>query len=211
MPAHTPAAAEDLFPELLAGVASPRASVRFRSAKTLALLAGETPEAAYPHFDSFLKLLDSENSIVRWNAMRMLAALAPADREGKLEAVLPKYLSAIAGPQMIGAATAMQGAAAIALAQPHLAERLAQAILGVRRARYETDECKNVAMGHAIKALDRFFDLIDDQATVLRFVRGQLDNSRPATQAKARDFLKRRGEAGSGKRAARRASARSKA
>jgi hypothetical protein len=190
MPAHAlaPAVAE-LIPSLIAGVASPRASVRFRSSKTLALLADESPELLHPRFDFFLQQLDNPNSILRWNAMRTLAALAPADCDGKLDAALDKYLSPISGPQMIGAATAMHGAAAIALAKPHLAERLARAILAVRRAKYERDECRNVAIGHAILSLDRFYDLIDDKPAVLRFVRAQCDNPRPATSAKARAFL----------------------
>jgi hypothetical protein len=197
MPAHAvaPAVAE-LIPSLVAGVASPRASTRFRSSKALALMAEESPELLYPRFDFFLGQLDNPNSILRWNAMRTLACLAPADRAGKLEAALDKYLSPIPGPQMIGAATAMHGAAEIALAKPHLADRLACAILGVRHAAYEREECRNVGIGHAILSLDRFYNLIEDKPAVLRFVRAQRDNPRPATAAKARTFLTKHGGAG---------------
>lgn len=190
MAAH--AVAAELIPSLIAGVASPRASVRFSSSKALTRLAEESPELLYPHFDFFLKQLDSPNSILRWNAIATLASLAPADRRNKLEAALDKYLSPIAGPQMIAAATAIRSAAAIARAKPHLADRLARAILGVRRAVYQTEECRNVAIGHAVLALEGFFELIDDQKAVLRFVRAQLDNPRPATRAKARAFLAKR-------------------
>ena len=186
--AATPVAAE-LIPSLLAGVASPRASVRFRSSKALMLQAEESPELLYPHIDFFLKLLDSPNSILRWNATCTLARLAPVDRANKLEAALDKYLSPIPGPQMIGAAAAMHGAAAIALAKPHLADRLARAILGVRRAVYEREECRNVAIGHAIESLELFFEGIGDKPAVLRFVSAQRDNPRPATGRKALHFL----------------------
>jgi hypothetical protein len=196
MAAHAvaPAVAE-LIPSLIAGVASSRASVCFRSAKALALMAEESPELLYPRFDFFLRQLDNPNSILRWNAMRSLASLAPADRAGKLEAALDKYLSPIPGPQMIGAATLMHGAAAIVLAKPHLAGRLARSILAVRHARYEREECHNVAIGHAILALGQFYHLIDDQPAVLRFVHAQRANPRPATAAKARAFLAKHGSA----------------
>jgi hypothetical protein len=173
--AATPAGA-DLIPSLVAGVASPRASVRFRSSKALALLAEESPELLYPRFDFFLKQLDSPNSILRWNATRALASLASADRGNKLEAALDKYLSPIPGPQMIGAAAAIRGAATIALAKPHLAERLARAILGVRRAVYEREECHNVAIGHTIESLERFFEGIADKKAVVE--------SRPVVEGK---------------------------
>lgn len=182
----------ELIPSLIAGVASPRAAVRFSSSKALARLAEESLELLYPHFDFFAGQLDCPNSILRWNAIRTLACLAPADRGNKLEAALDKYLSPIPGPQMIAAGTAIRSAAGIALAKPHLADRLARAIMGVRRAVYETEECHNVAIGHAVLSLDRFFDLIGDKKAALRFVRAQLENPRPATRAKARAFLAKR-------------------
>ena len=89
----------------------------------------------------------------------------------------------------IAAATAIRWAAAIALAKPHLADRLARAILGVRRAVYQTEECRHVATGHAIQSLERFFESIGDKKAALKFVRAQLKNPRPATRAKARAFL----------------------
>jgi HEAT repeat protein len=194
MPSRTAAkTSEDKVRALIEGFSSPRASVRFRSSKALDLLAEEAPEAVYPHIDFLLGQLDSPNSILRWNATHALAALARVDGEGKLDAALDKYLSPIRGPQMIGAATAMQGAAEIALAKPYLSELLAQAILGVRHAVYEREECHNVAAGHAMKALERFYGLIEDKAAVRRFVRAQLENPRPATRAKAQAFLKKHG------------------
>jgi hypothetical protein len=189
MAKHAVMPAAELIPSLVAGVSSTRASVRFGSAKALSLLAAERPELLYPHFDFFVKQLDCPNGILRWNATRTLACLAPADRGNKLETALDKYLSPIPGPQMIAAATAIRWASTIALAKPHLADRLARAILGVRRAVYKTEECRNVAIGHAIQSLGRFFEFIEDKKAVVKFVRAQLENPRPATRAKARAFL----------------------
>jgi hypothetical protein len=92
---------------------------------------------------------------------------------------------------MIAAANVMQAAAVIAAAQPRLADTLAAGILTVGRAKYETEECRNVAIGHAIQALDRFFASIPRQRAVVSFVRRQLDNPRPATRRKAEKFLKK--------------------
>ena len=130
---------------------------------------------------------------MRWNATRILANLAVVDRESKLEPVLDKCLGAIRGKQMIAAAVAIQSAATIALAKPELADRIARGILEVRRARYQTGECRNVALGHAIQSFDRFFGLIRGKAAVERLVRAQLDNSRSATRKKAEKFLRKYG------------------
>jgi HEAT repeat protein len=167
------------------------ARVKYGAAKTLRLLANKAPDLVYPWFDFFVQQLDSENNVFRWNAMRVLAALAPADADNRIERVLDKYLSVIPGPRMITAGNAIAGAAEIAVAKPHLANQVARAILGVRDAVYKTDECRNVAIGHAIVALGRFYEIISDKQAVIAFVRAQQENPRSGTRRKAQEFLRK--------------------
>jgi len=174
-----------------AGLDAPAARVKFGCLKDLRRLSEEAPQLLYPDFDRFARLLDHPNSIYRWNAAHILANLARVDRSRKLAPLLDKFLRPIGGAQMIGAANVIQAAAVIAAAQPRLADALAAGILTVDRAKYETEECRNVAIGHAIQSLDRFFELIPRQRAVVSFVRRQLDNPRPATRRKAEKFLKK--------------------
>ena len=102
---------------------------------------------------------------------------------------------------MIAAANVMQAAAVIATVQPHLADELAAGILTVGRAKYGTEECRNVAIGHAIQSFDRFFACIPRKRAVISFVRRQLDNPRPATRRKAEKFLKKWVDGGKKRRA----------
>jgi len=185
------AAEPEIAAALAASIDAKPGPVRLGAAKALWLATQEAPEALYPLFDFFVSQLENPNSVVGWNAARALACLAPADRDSKLEAVLDKYLGPIPGPQMIAASNAIAWAPVIALAKPHLADRIARAIMGVRNAVYKTDECRNIAIGYAIQAFGRFFDVIPRQEPVVRFVRGQLENSRAATRRKAQEFLKR--------------------
>jgi hypothetical protein len=178
----------ELIDTLISATDSGAAPMRFGSSKALALVAAEAPNLIYPHFEFFVALLDSPNSILRWNAARVLASLAPVDRENKLDPMLEKYLSPIDGRQMIGAANAIRWSAEIAVAKPALADRIARAILRVGGAAYATDECRNVAIGHAIRAFDCFYHHIVDQPAVLAFVQAQTNNSRASTRAKALEF-----------------------
>jgi hypothetical protein len=180
-----------LVAELIRLMGERAVRVKYGASKTLLIVAGKEPGLVYPWFDFFTQLLDSENNVFRWTALRMLASLARADAEGRTERVLGKHLSVIPGPQMIAAGNAIAGAAEIALAKPELADRLAGAILGVQRAVYDTVECRNIAIGHAIVALDRFFGIIPDKKAVADFVEAQLDNTRSGTRKKAQAFLKR--------------------
>jgi hypothetical protein len=174
-----------------AGLDAPAARVKYGCLKDLRRLSQEAPQLIYPDFDKFAGLLDHPNSIFRWNAAHILANLARVDRSRKLAPLLDRFLKPIRGPQMIAAANVIQAAAVIAAAQPHLADRIAAGILTVRRAKYESGECRNVAIGHAIQSLDRFFESIPRQRAVLNFVRRQLDNPRPATRRKAEKFMKK--------------------
>ncbi len=155
-------------------------------------LSEQDPELLSPRFDFFAGLLDSDARILRWNASRIVGNLARADHAGQIEPLLDHFLAPIRGREMIAAANTIQGAAAIALAKPHLSGRIANEILKVRRARYATPECRHIAIGHAIQALDRFFEHIPYKRPVLAFVKSQQESPRPATRRKAQKFWKKR-------------------
>jgi hypothetical protein len=154
-------------------------------------LSEQDPGLLYPRFDFFARLMEGEARVLRWNASRILGNLARADGEGRIEKLLPRYLAPIAGRELIAAANTIQGAAEIACAKPPLAGRIAKEILQVSRAQYATPECRNVAAGHAIQALDRFFEHIPKKRPVLAFVESELANPRPATRKKAERFLEK--------------------
>ncbi|MBN2508197.1 MAG: hypothetical protein JXQ71_16050 [Verrucomicrobia bacterium] len=181
-----------LLPALLEGLEAAQAPVKFGCAKVLRLMSGKEPSILYPHVDLFIALLAADNSFLKWDAIRIVANLAAVDDRGRIEHILDDYLQFIRGTDMITATNTMAGAAAIALAKPALADKIARAILKVQWAAYETDECRNVAIGQAIESLDRFYDRIGNPGEVLEFVRSATRNARPATRKKAADFLKKR-------------------
>lgn len=181
-----------LLPALLEGLEAAEAPVKFGCAKVLRLMSEKAPAILYPHVDLFIGMLKAQNSFLCWDAIRIVANLAAVDEWGRIEQILDDYLDPIRGTVMITAANTIQGAAAIALAKPALADKIARAILKVQWAKYQTDECRNVAIGHAIESLDRFFDRTSLQKEVLEFVRLQTGNPRNATRKKAVEFLEKR-------------------
>ena len=176
---------------LILQIGSGRAKEKFAAAKALRLLSARAPAAVYPYFNFFAALLGHANQILKWNATLTLANLAVIDHEGKLDRILKSFLAPISGPSMISAANAIRGAASIAAAKPYLADTIVRRILQVERASYATRECRNVAIGHAILALQRCFAVIEKKRPVVLFVSRQLKNPRPATRAKAELFLQK--------------------
>jgi hypothetical protein len=175
----------------LRGLDASEARVKYGSSKALRLASRQSPASLYPHFNRFASLLAGDNTILRWNATRTLGYLAAADCDGQLEKIFARFFAPIRGHEMIGAANTIAAGADIALAQPRLADRISRELLKVETATYATPECRNVAVGHAIRALGRFFGLLKRRAPVLAFIRRQLNNPRQATRRHAERFLRR--------------------
>ncbi len=187
--AKTVMAQPALVPELLEGLQSDTARIKFGSAKILRLIAERCPELLYSHFDVFVKLLEHKNKILLWEGVIVLSHLAQVDKQNKFESIFEKYFAHIPGPVMITAANVIGGAARIAVARPDWADRIAAEILKVSRGKYQTTECRNVAIGHAVESFGQFFHLLKNKKPVLNFVRNQLKNTRNAVRTKAQKFL----------------------
>ena len=180
------------LPTIIEGLQADKPRVKYGCAKALRLISEQRPDQLYPFFDRFVHLLDHENRILQWQAIFVLSQLARADADGKIDEVFDKYFSPITGPVMITAANVIQGGTRIAQAQPHLADRIAAEMLKVAKARYQTAECRNVAIGHAIVALGAILPLLHHPAPAVDFITKQTRNRRPATRKKAEHFLKSR-------------------
>ncbi|MDQ7780244.1 MAG: hypothetical protein RDV41_11155 [Planctomycetota bacterium] len=176
--------------EILAGLESGQARVKYGAAKVLRIVSEIAPAHLYPRLDRFIALLDSENSIFKWNAIFIVANLAGVDTENLIEGILPKYFAPIVGPVLITAANIIGGAARFVAARPRLADFVAREVLKVEQACYKTRECRNVALGAAIESLGRFFEHIRDRSPVIEMVRRQLKNTRSSTRKKAEQFLR---------------------
>ena len=181
-----------LVPETVKGLDAEQADVKYRCAKVLRILSAQKPEALYPHIDTFIRLLDRPNRILTWEGLHVIGNLAATDRKAKVDRIIAKYLSPISGAVMVSAANAVRGAAKIARAKPHLAQRIASELLKVEGAEYQTPECRNVVLGHVVEAFDRFFELVENPVPVIALVRRQLRNPRNSTRRKAELFLKKR-------------------
>jgi len=184
-----------LLPEIFTGLDQPKARVKFGCAKVLQLLSESSPKLILPHWEQLTARLEHENKILQWSAMLTLANLAPIASVPKVEALLPRLLGPIRGPVMITAANAMRSATAFAVAQPLLAYEVSRKILEVEKGDYQTAECRNVVIGHALQMLDRLMPLLKDKEPVLKFARRQLQNSRPSTRKRAEAFLKKHNSA----------------
>jgi hypothetical protein len=183
-----------LLKSVFEGLSARPASIKYGCSKVLRIISQKQPKLLYPSFDLFAKRLDIDNTFLKCDAILILANLASVDSEGKFEAIFDRYFAPIKGPTLIVAANIIGSTARIALSKPELSDRIVAELLKVENAQYQTDECRNIALGQAIDAFDEFFGQIGDKERVRRLVKKQLENTRKSTAKKAEQFLKKHGE-----------------
>ncbi len=181
----------ELLDEVFLGLNAKPAAVKYGCLKIIRIISENNPEIIDDRFEFLSGLLSHDNNFFKWGSVLIVANLAAAAKDRKFEKIFDRYFQPVAGPVMITAANTIQGAGIIAAAKPELSNRIAAEILKTEDASYETDECHNIVLGHAIQSFSLFFDTIADKAPVIEFVRRRLDNSRNATRKKAEAFIKK--------------------
>ena len=182
----------DLLPEVLQGISSSKAAIRYGSAKVLMDLSEKYPEKLYPYMQTFTELLDSRYRILIWNALATIANLTKVDKNKKFDAIFDKYYSFLNDEYMVTVANVVGNSARIALAKPYLVQRITAKLLKVNDISltpHLTAECKRVIILHTIKSLNVFFEKIEAKVQVLSFVKGQLSSPRVSLREEAQSFL----------------------
>lgn len=180
-----------LLHEVFNGLGADKARTKYGCLKLLRTISEKRPDILYPEIGRLFRLLDNNSKIFKWGAIIIIGNLAAVDSDRKIDGILDRYLQPISGHVMITAANAIGGAGKIARAKPQLADRIARAVLRVETASYQTEECRNVAIGHAVKSLELFFLCLKEPQPVIEFVERQVNNRRNAVKRNAVRFLKK--------------------
>jgi hypothetical protein len=182
----------NLIQELVDGISSSSPRIRFGSAKILRIISEKNPQLLYSKMDFFVKLLNSDNTILKWNAMDIIANLATVDLDNKFDSLLfKKYCSFLREGNLITAAHVVENLAKIAKAKPQFQEEITEKLLEVEEISLPTEECRNILIGKTINAFSDYYDKIKDKEKVISFTRRHLKNPRNATRTKATRFLRK--------------------
>jgi hypothetical protein len=184
----------DLIPELLSGISSPKPTIRYGCGKILMDLSEEKPEKLYSYMDFFINLLESKYRILTWNAIIIIANLTKIDKDHKFDSIFEKYYSFLDNEYMVTVANVVGNSGKIALAKPHLTQKITDKLLTVEHISttpHLSEECKRVITEHAIKSFDMFFPQIKQKDKVISFVKKHLKSSRKTLRTESENFLKK--------------------
>jgi hypothetical protein len=182
----------NLLPTVLKGISSSKAAIRYGCAKVLIDLSEEHPERVYPYMDFFVDLLDSKHRILTWSALAIIANLARVDKDKKFGVIFDKYYSFINDGYMVTVANVVGHSGKIALAKPHLVDKVTDELLKVENISttpHLTEECKRVVAEKTIKSFNMFFDKIKQKEKVTSFVKNHLNSPRKTLRKAAENFL----------------------
>jgi len=186
----------DLLSQLLKGLSSSKASIRYGCAKVLTDLSAVHPGKMHRYMDSFISLLDSKYRILTWNAIAITANLAKVDKDKKFDAAFDKYYRLLNDEYMVTVANVVGHSGKIALAKPYLIDKITNELLKVDNVSvtpHLTEEGKRVIAEKAIKSFDLFFERIKQKKRVVSFVEKHASSPRKALRAAAENFLKKWG------------------
>jgi hypothetical protein len=183
-----------LIPTLVDGLASPKATVRYGCAGVLMDLSARHPERLYTSWEAFAGILGGRYRPLTWGALIIIANLVSVDVNGRFEALFDQYYALLGDGYMVTVANVVGNSAKIAKAKPHLADRIAERLLGVEGIKvgpHMTEECRRVVAEQAVEALGSFFDLLSprEREKVIGFVKKQVGSSRRSLAAVAEEFL----------------------
>jgi len=181
-----------LLPEVLEGIGSIKASIRYGCSKVCMELSRDRPELLYPHMDFFVDLLDSTYRILTWNALAVIAQLTRVDTQKKFDAIFEQYFGFLQSDYMVTVANVVDNSGVIALAKPYLIPKITKELLKVaslKTGKHLTSECKLVIAEKTIESFDLFFDKVEDKQGVLLLVKGWCTSRRRPLRDKARRFL----------------------
>ena len=174
---------------LLNGFMMKPAKYKFKSAKILTLISKDKPEILYPNFGFFVEQLDNENTILKWNAIIIVANLTPVDSEKMFDKLFEEFYDLMKQGNLVTAANVVTNSPVIVRSKPYFEESITQKILQIDSLELPTPECYNVLKGHAITTFDQYFNQIRNKSEVIAFVKKELDNTRNAVKKKAEKFL----------------------
>lgn len=178
----------------LSDFSSDKARIKYTCAKQAIALSQNFPEDLYPDFSFFTRLLESENNILKWTAVKVIGNLSKVDDKKKVDKILTSLIDLLSDKSMITAANTISALTEIVLNKPDYTEEIITALLKVEKNQYYnkgkiSPECHNVAIGHVIKAFKKLGKVVYCRKDIQAFLKRQTGNTRPKVRELSEKLL----------------------
>ncbi|MBN1924072.1 MAG: hypothetical protein JW791_04930 [Nanoarchaeota archaeon] len=125
---------------------------KYACSKEIIRIARASPKKLVKDYDFFVKLLDSENNILKWTALDAIGGIVSITCSSNGVNLLISYLNK---GNMITAGHAMDALKQVASARHELKQRIINELLKVPDYKYATVECNKVLYSRLIATLEQ--------------------------------------------------------
>ncbi len=122
--------------ELVKGLLNPDDKKAYAYLKELEEISSHSAQA-YPFFDAFADMLDSDNSYVRTRGFLLITANSKWDADNKLEKIIDQYLNCLEDEKPITARQCIQLLPAVVKYKPALRAQIENALYNINPAKYQ--------------------------------------------------------------------------
>lgn len=175
----------------LSALSSPDPKIKYGFAKELLEIAINEPYKLYSNFQDWVDLLDSEKNILKWTAIDILAYLSYVDKDNLVPAITSKLIEIFKQGSLITTNHCSFALLLIAKNKPEIKDKLIDEIVGLKDIEFDTEECKNIAIGKIIDYVMQNIDTFGYDKRIIRFIVDEFDNSRNATKKKVVKYMKK--------------------
>jgi hypothetical protein len=179
-----------ILADLLEGVLSKKEKIRFNCFKVLLFISEKHPRILYTQWEFFVRLLQSDNTYLKYIATYIIANLAQDDPEGKFERVFNRYYALLDDKSIIPASHVAANSPKIAEAKPHLQTKIVNRLLDVDKTHHKPER-KDLIKSYVIEAFGKLIEGVRNKKKMIEFVREQREAKSPKTRKKAKEFMKR--------------------
>lgn len=161
---------------------SPSASRLYRASL---VSVGRPSTLLYPFVDHFLDNLDTDEPVVRWEAVCTLGNLATVDKQHKISVAVPRITPNLRDKSIVLQGHSVRALAKIARANPEKGAEILNALIGA------ADAFPGNRVGFAVEAMEYFLEAKPLLPKVRAFVESHRRSDIHVVAAKARKLLKR--------------------
>ena len=149
----------------------------------------ENPAWLYRHFECWSKMLASDNNVLKWAAIDIIGYVSAVDTKSKTDAKIDDLFRLLHCGQLITCNHTITALGRVARNKPALKDRILKELISVSSDTYDTETCKDIAMGKVLEILGEFPEDIKNDKDVLDFISQAQTRKQISTKMKADRLL----------------------
>lgn len=187
---------EDGIPLLLGLIESDKSSIKFLCEKIIRRLSEKQPEILYPHFERMSKLINSQNSFIKYGFILTLPNMIKVGHDRKWNTFIEQYISLLDTDNIVVFGNAVTSMWKVLDKCPEYESIIVPKLLDVDGHLFlhkndVSPECVNVAKGYILDFFDKTYSRSNYKKEMLCFAENNIDNTRNQVRIKAEAFMQK--------------------